>query len=92
MFFIDTEFLREVKIDSENKLTFCYTGNLYEGRRDISKLFLALKELIDEGKIQEDKISVYYAGKDENIFLNTAKSDNIESIVKSYGFIPRKKH
>ncbi len=91
LFFIDTEFLREVKIDSENKLTFCYTGNLYEGRRDISKLFLALKQLINEGKIQENKISVYYAGKDENIFLNTAKSDNIESIVKSYGFIPRKK-
>lgn len=89
--FVDEKFLKEIEKNNSDKITFCYTGTLYEGKRDISKLFLALKQLINEGKIQEDKISIYYAGKDEDIFLNTAKIYNLDNISKSYGFLPRKK-
>ncbi len=65
-----------------------YGGMLYEGKRNLSILFRALRELIDEGFIDQKKLSVEYAGNDWNTMQSFASTYQLESVCKSYGFIP----
>lgn len=65
-----------------------YAGTLYEGRRDISVLFKAVRELCMEGKADPGKISIEYAGKDWNIMEGFAEKEQMTSNCKNYGFIP----
>lgn len=70
-------------------LHFVYAGALYEGRRKITPLFRALRELADEGKIDIEKICFDYAGSDF-LFLNEqAKSCNMSEILKNHGVLAR---
>lgn len=74
-----------------NKLTFIYTGALYEGKRDVSPIFRAINELKQEGKVDLDRIQFYYAGKEEKHLIYQAKKNNCEKIVKLFGYVSRKK-
>lgn len=47
----------------DSKLRIVYTGNLYGKHRDPSILFLAIKELFEENKIEEGDILVTFAGQ-----------------------------
>lgn len=70
-------------------LHFVYAGALYEGKRKITPLFRALRELSDEGKIDIEKICFDYAGKDFRFLCEQAKIYNLNGIVKSYGMLSR---
>lgn len=65
-----------------------YGGMLYEGRRNISVMFRALRELIDEGYIDRQKVSIEYAGNDWTTMQGFAAPYQLESVCKNYGFIP----
>ena len=51
----------------DSKLRIVYTGNLYGKHRDPSILFLAIKELFEENKIEEGDILVTFAGQNCDI-------------------------
>ncbi len=72
-----------------DKLSFCYTGQLYNGRRDASALFNALRILIDEGKIDQTKIVIRYAGRGFDLFKQQASKYNMESVLVDYGYVNR---
>lgn len=72
----DLDDLRQINnFDSEKKdeLILCYTGALYEGKRDLTKLLMSIRYLISEKLIDEDKIKIYYAGKELALFEGYAK-------------------
>ncbi len=72
-----------------DKLHITYVGALYGGDRDLSPLFRAISELIDEKAVDEKLISVIYAGREFEVLKAQAKKYNGETIVCDYGLINR---
>lgn len=88
----DVEDIPKERTDKKSdKFVFTYVGALYDGRRDISNLFLALKELSDEGRVNLDSITFEYAGKGNGIDILTrqAKKHSVESIINNNGLLKR---
>lgn len=71
-------------------IEFTYAGTLYEGKRKITPLFRALRELIDEKKIDCRNIRFNYAGNDFPFLLMQAKKYGFESILVNHGRLSRK--
>ncbi len=69
------------------KFTISYTGSLYPDQ-STEILFESLKQLIEEGKISKDKISVTYAGASSNLWNYYAKNKGMESISENLGVLP----
>lgn len=74
---------------ADGALHFAYVGTLYEGKRKITPLFRALRELADEGKINIEKICFDYAGNDFMFLNEQAKSYNMSEILKNHGKLSR---
>jgi glycosyltransferase involved in cell wall biosynthesis len=66
-----------------------YTGQLYQGKRDPSKLFEALHSLLSEGKMNPNDIEVKYYGPKEDWLENDVECYGLQGIVNWYGVIPR---
>lgn len=79
---IDIEALTE-------KFTISYTGNLYQGKRDPSKLFKALHELILEKKIDPNNVEVRFYGPKEDWISQDIETYELQGIFISYGIFPR---
>lgn len=47
---------------NSSEMIFTYTGSMYGGIRDLSVVFQAVRELIQNGQISEERISFHYAG------------------------------
>ena len=72
-----------------NEFVFCYAGTLYEGKSDLSPLFLVLSKLSAEKKIDLKKIKVIYAGKDTEIAKRFAEKYYLKNILRCKGYLPR---
>ncbi|MBI4687085.1 MAG: glycosyltransferase [Nitrospirae bacterium] len=72
-----------------NNFTITYTGILYDGKRDPSLLFKAVRQLIDENKINKDLIEVKFFCPKEDWLTEDIKNYNLEKVVNVYGFLPR---
>lgn len=72
---------REQGNDRKEKMEFVYVGALYEGKRDLTPIFRALKELIEEKLIIREKICFYYAGSDSQVFMAQAEKFQMQDIV-----------
>lgn len=73
-----------------DKLTFCYTGTIHKQKSDLSMVFRALEELIQEGIVQKDRILFRYAGRMERSFRAQAAQFHLADTVESYGYVTRK--
>jgi predicted RNA binding protein with dsRBD fold (UPF0201 family) len=78
-----------VFIGKSNTLSISYTGSLYKNRSDMSLLFEALKELIDEKKIRSSDIVVHYAGHHSNDFKKQAGHYGLHYMTIDHGFLSR---
>ena len=72
------------------KLTLMYAGSLYNGKRDPSILFKSIKELINENKIESNKILINFYGDTTNL-KELSEKYNIENIVNINGKITHNK-
>lgn len=79
----------DIRPNSYDKFTLTYTGSLYNGLRDPKIIFLAIKQLIDEKKIDKHKIQINYLGKEGDLFLKIAKDAEVDYIVNNKGFCNR---
>lgn len=70
-------------------LKIVYTGTLYVGMQDASLLFMAIAELIQEGKITHDNICIEYAGNSGASLIKMAKDFGISSLVHDNGYVSR---
>ncbi len=78
----DFKDLKQTK--KSDKLTLMYAGSLYNGKRNPSILFEAVSQLIEENKIDSDKITIDFYGDTANL-EELSKKYNIESIVSIHG-------
>ena len=70
-------------------LRFFYAGSLYAGKRDLTVLFQAISELVQEGQIDPAKIRVEYAGNEWPVMLSYARKYGMEDLCVNYGYITR---
>jgi len=72
-----------------SKFTITYTGQIYTGKQDPSKLLTALKDLISNGTINISNIEVRFYGPENESLGREIKAYGLSAIVKQYGVIPR---
>ena len=72
------------------KFTITYTGTLYDGKRDPSLLFMALKELIVGGDIDPDDVEIRFYGHKAQWLENKISFYDLQDVAKHYGLISRK--
>ena len=80
------DFEKTKQTENSEKLTLMYAGSLYSGKRDPSILFDAIGQLIDENKIDSDKIIVDFYGDETNL-AELSQKYNIKDNVNIHGRI-----
>ncbi len=71
------------------KFTITYTGALYRGKRDPSKLFKVIQDLISKKIVNPDDIEIRFYGVRENWLENEIRSYGLQNIAKWYGYVDR---
>ena len=61
------DFKKTKQTQKSEKLTFMYAGSLYSGKRDPSILFDSINQLINENKIDSNRIAVEFYGDETNL-------------------------
>ncbi|MEO6130731.1 MAG: hypothetical protein ABIQ02_02705, partial [Saprospiraceae bacterium] len=67
--------------------TMAYTGSMYLDKKNAKPLFVALKELLEENKIQKENLSIIYAGKDPAYWQKLASEFDLDSLLDVRGFL-----
>jgi Glycosyltransferase len=75
--------------EDKSILNITYVGALYSGERDLSPLFKALRQLIDERNIVLENICINYAGKEFKILHEQASQYNMQKYLKNHGVLSR---
>jgi len=81
--------LADMNIRLTKKFVITYTGNLYYGKRDPSKMFQALQELIEEKILDQEDIEVRFYGPQEDWMAKEVEKYNLQKIVFDYGLVSR---
>lgn len=70
---------------------FCIThaGTLYEGHRDPSRLFEAVRDLIGSGHMNAEDIRIRFYGPKEPWLAPMAQQYGLERVVEIFGTVPR---
>ena len=84
----DMKYSSETAVSS-GKLSLAYVGILYGFMRDLRPVFRAIKELVDEGLADKDKICINYAGSDYKTILAQAKECSAEDFIVTHGVLAR---
>ena len=77
----------EVQIQAFAQFTIAYTGSLYPQQQNAEPLFLALKELLDEGILPETQLQLLVCGKDGAIWQNWAAVFGLSNILEDRGML-----
>ncbi len=87
------DFSNEKRLNNteEQKLRFFYAGTLYYGKRDLTPLLKAVRELADEGQIDISKVQFEYAGNEWAVMEQFAKEQSVISNCVNYGYVTREK-
>jgi len=75
-------------VNLTSKFTITYTGILYSGMRDPSKLFAALRDLFFDETMNPDEVEVRFYGPTEGWIGNEIEQYGLSSIVKQCGIVP----
>jgi len=85
----DPELLKLCEVDLTSKFTITYTGQIYYGKQDPTKLFHALNRLISNKSIDSDNVEVRFFGEPKRPILQTLIDKyGVSNIVRQYGIIP----
>ena len=71
------------------KFVITYTGGIYLGKQDPSKLFAALRDLISDGTMDSNEIEVRFYGPKEGWLAREIEDYGLLDIVKQYGMVSR---
>ena len=76
--------------EQPNGFSFAYTGALYEGKRDLTPLLRALKELIEQGLVAKEKVVFHYAGNDFAFLFSQASQFGLAECLVNDGHLSRR--
>jgi hypothetical protein len=72
-----------------SKFTLAYTGTVYPELQDPGILLEALRELITEGKIPEEKVQLVLAGRDGEVWQDWIDQHDLSGLLKNMGTLSR---
>jgi len=72
-----------------DKFTITYTGAIYRGKQDPSRLFAALRDLISNGAVNPEDIEVRFYGLDLDWLANEIEGYGLSAVARYYGTVPR---
>lgn len=84
----DPKNLKLPPIDLTDKFTITFTGNLYSGNQDPTKLFSALADLISEKKIDPVDFEIRFYGPRLKWLEKKSAEYHLSDIVRQYGTVP----
>lgn len=73
----------------EDVFTITYSGSFY-GYQDPCFFFRAVRELLSEGAIDEQKLLLQFIGDNESVVKANAELYDLENVVKIYGYLEHK--
>jgi glycosyltransferase involved in cell wall biosynthesis len=85
----DPETMAKGKAHLTQKFTITYTGQIYTGKQDPSKLLAALKTLISEGTVDPKNVEVRFYGTKNELLKKKIEGYGLSDVVRQYGVIPR---
>lgn len=85
----DPEKINIPPADLTDKFTITYTGGLYTGKQNPSKLFIALRDLITEGRVDPNDVEVRFYGPPKEWLEKEIEEHQLSAIIKQHGLIPR---
>lgn len=85
----DPDKVSKGQVDLTPKFTITYTGLIYTGREDPSKLLAALRDLLSDGTMNSDGVGVRFYGPENELLAKEIKEYGLSDLVKQYGIVPR---
>jgi hypothetical protein len=85
----DPERLNERETALTSKFTITYTGQVYAGKQDPSKLLIALRDLIDDGTIEPEDVEARFYGPEREVLTRGIEKYRLAGIAKEYGVVTR---
>jgi glycosyltransferase involved in cell wall biosynthesis len=85
----DPDFLAGKSKPLTTKFTITYTGSIYTGAQDPSKLFVVLRDLITEGSLNQSDVEVRFYGPNVEWLESEIQLNKLSDIVKQCGPISR---
>ncbi len=76
---------------SKDKLIMVHSGTIYEGKRDPTPVFKAVKELLDEKKISDNQVEIRFLGNRLGNLKQIVRKENSEGFVKLLGQVSRER-
>ncbi|MGB4850545.1 MAG: hypothetical protein WBP41_21645 [Saprospiraceae bacterium] len=67
------------------KFTVTYTGSMYLDKKNAEPLFVAIKELIEEGKLAKENVRIVYAGKDSFYWRDMSSTYKLPELIDDRG-------
>jgi hypothetical protein len=85
----DPKRLNEKEVDLPSKFTITYTGQIYTGRQDPSKLLVALQDLTRDRTMNPAEVEVRFYGPEDELLARAIEEYGLSAIVKQYGIVAR---
>lgn len=77
------------QVDLTSKFTITYTGLIYTGRQDPSKLLAALHNLISDGSMNPSDVEVRFYGPGNELLAKEIEECRVSTIVNYHGMVPQ---
>ena len=71
------------------RFTISYTGTIYAGKQDPSRLLVALRNLIKAGRVAPERVAVNFYGKHDSMLRLLVNELGLEDVVAQKGMFPR---
>lgn len=88
--FLPEDFQKPTPVPTEF-FSIVYTGSMFLDFRNPLPLFRVLQKLVNEGKVNKEKLRVHYAGKDADLWTSLSKKFNLTSVFVDHGFLDPEK-
>ena len=87
----DRTSLKKERIGGEN-MVFVYTGSMYGGLQNLSAFFECIRRLIDQKKVDEERMEFHFAGNDPayEIFKGQASAFGLDRRCVTHGKLSRR--
>ena len=85
----DPDKMSKGQIDLTLKFAITYTGWIYTGRQEPSKLFAALRDLFSDGTMDPNEVEVRFYGIEHGWLAREIEEYGLSANVKQYGMVPR---
>lgn len=71
------------------QFTITYTGTIYSGKQDPLKLLAAAQELVGEGRIAREDLSIRFYGTPQRSLDSTIEDMGLQDVAKQYGMVSK---